>query len=433
MARQSLVRRRGSLHSNGEPPVPPSSSPLRPPAALGFLVTRDCARCGSRRASSPSPVVSGTRGRCGTAAAAGAGRIWRHSRAVADPPPAGWRDRVPGAWPGRRVQDLAKLAPAMERWATFDCYGTLIDWNGGIRAELARLFGDDRADELLRRYHELEPQVEAESPGMRYRDVMAAVLARLGETSARRGGRARPIAAGWHAFPEVPAALEDARSRGWRLAILSNTDRDLIEASKTRLGVPFDETIVASEIASYKPAPRHWEEFFARTGAVRAGHVHVAASHFHDIVPARALGLRCVWINRLDERAEPAPDRELADLAEPAADARRARSRMNVRPPHRDELPEVLALMRAHDSAAWGDSDWTEGRARRALGRARPQPGRLGRGGRRRRGRLRRLRAARQRPNARGRLRRSCVARHRSRLCASRGDRGSRRRGACAR
>ena len=203
----------------------------------------------------------------------------------------------------------------MDRWATFDCYGTLIDWNGGIRAELVRLFGGDRADDLLHRYHELEPQVEAASPGMRYRDVMAAVLARLGEPPAGEEdalGRSLP---GWRPFAEVPAALEEARRCGWRLAILSNTDRDLIEASKSRLGVPFDETVVASEIASYKPAHRHWEEFFARTAAPRETHVHVAASHFHDIVPARELGLRSVWINRLDERAEPAPDRELADLA----------------------------------------------------------------------------------------------------------------------
>jgi 2-haloacid dehalogenase len=202
----------------------------------------------------------------------------------------------------------------MERWATFDCYGTLIDWNGGIRRQLARLWGDDRADELLRRYHELEPLVEAETPGMRYRDVMRTVLARLGDVPAGEEdalGRSLPS---WEAFPEVPAALAGARARGWRLAILSNTDPDFIAASKARLGVPFDETVVASDIGSYKPAHRHWEEFFARTGAPREGHVHVAASRFHDIAPARELGLRSVWINRLGEAPEPPPDRELADL-----------------------------------------------------------------------------------------------------------------------
>jgi 2-haloacid dehalogenase len=202
----------------------------------------------------------------------------------------------------------------VDRWATFDCYGTLIDWNGGLRRELARLWGERRADELLHRYHELEPPVEAETPGMTYRNVMRAVLARLGEVPAGEEdalGRSLPA---WGAFPEVPAALAEARSRGWRLAILSNTDPDFIAASKARLGVPFDETVVASEIGSYKPAHLHWEEFFARTGAPREGHVHVAASRFHDIAPARELGLRTVWINRLGESPDPPPDRELPDL-----------------------------------------------------------------------------------------------------------------------
>jgi 2-haloacid dehalogenase len=202
----------------------------------------------------------------------------------------------------------------VERWATFDCYGTLIDWNGGIRGQLARLWGEEDADELLHRYHEVEPEVEAATPGMAYRQVMATVLARLGDVPVGAEDALGASLPDWPAFPEVPAALEEARARGWRLAILTNSDRDLIEASKQRLGAPFDETVAASEIGSYKPAARHWQEFFARTKATREGHVHVAASHFHDVVPARALGLRTVWINRLDERAAPAPDRELSDL-----------------------------------------------------------------------------------------------------------------------
>ena len=155
----------------------------------------------------------------------------------------------------------------MARWATFDCYGTLIDWNSGIRRELAHLWGEDEADARLHRYHELEPQVEAETPGMTYRNVMRAVLAQLGDVPPGEEdalGRSLPS---WEPFPEVPAALAAARDRGWRLAILSNTDPDFIEASRTRLGVQFDETVVASEIGSYKPARSHWEEFFARTGA----------------------------------------------------------------------------------------------------------------------------------------------------------------------
>jgi 2-haloacid dehalogenase len=202
----------------------------------------------------------------------------------------------------------------MTRWATFDCYGTLIDWNGGIRAELARLWPDQDADELLRRYHELEPEVEHAEPALSYREVMQRVLARLGKVPLGEDdalGRSLP---GWRTFPEVREALERARDHGWRLAILSNTDRDFIEASKETIGVPFDETVVASEIGSYKPARKHWEEFSARTGADPARHVHVAQSMFHDIVVANELGLPSVWINRLGERHDTAPTRELPDL-----------------------------------------------------------------------------------------------------------------------
>ena len=201
----------------------------------------------------------------------------------------------------------------MERWATFDCYGTLIDWNGGIGRELERLFGAARAGELLRAYHELEPQIQREDPGRSYREVLAIALARLGAPPEEHGALARSLP-GWEPFPEVPAALEEARSRGWRLAVLSNTDRDFVDASLARIGVPFELAIVASEIGSYKPAPAHWEAFFARSGARRGGHVHVAASLFHDIAPAAALGLRTAWINRLGEQPEPQPDVELHSL-----------------------------------------------------------------------------------------------------------------------
>jgi 2-haloacid dehalogenase len=203
---------------------------------------------------------------------------------------------------------------AGERWATFDCYGTLIDWNGGIGRELERLFGAARAGELLHAYHEVEPQVQREDQSRSYREVMAVTLAQLGAPAEEEEalGRALP---GWDAFPEVPAALEEARARGWRLAALSNTDRDFLDASLARIGVDFDFSVTASEIGSYKPSHGHWEEFFARTGAERERHVHVAASLYHDVAPATALGLRTAWINRLGEEPEPQPDIELHSLA----------------------------------------------------------------------------------------------------------------------
>jgi 2-haloacid dehalogenase len=188
----------------------------------------------------------------------------------------------------------------MDRWATFDCYGTLVDWNAGLEAALG-------SPALLARYHEVERVVQSESPGLSYREV-------LRETARRLGVDADPAERlpGWPVFPDVRPELEEARSRGWRLAILSNSDRDLIEASIASIGVPFDLAIVASEIGSYKPAHRHWEAFAEETG--RLPDVHVAQSHFHDVVPATALGVPTVWINRLGERAEPLPTRELQGL-----------------------------------------------------------------------------------------------------------------------
>jgi 2-haloacid dehalogenase len=199
------------------------------------------------------------------------------------------------------------------RWATFDCYGTLIDWNGGIRRELARVFGEERADAQLDRYHDVEPALEVGGERS-YREVMTDAMRQLGASEDDVGGLAEALPT-WEPFPEVRSALEDARARGWKLAILSNTDRDFIEASLERIGVPFELAIVASEIHSYKPGHRHWLQFFEQTDAPRDGHVHVAQSHFHDVVPATELGLRSIWINRHGEQHEPSPTRELPDLS----------------------------------------------------------------------------------------------------------------------
>jgi 2-haloacid dehalogenase len=202
---------------------------------------------------------------------------------------------------------------ARDRWATFDCYGTLIDWNGGIRRELVRVFGEEHADERLGRYHEIERSLQVGGERS-YREVMTDSMRELGAPDSEVSGLADTLPS-WEPFPEVRQALEDARSRGWNLAILSNTDRDFIEASMVTIGVPFELAIVASEIGSYKPGHAHWSHFFEQTGAPRERHVHVAQSHFHDIAPANELGLRSIWINRSGEWHEPPPTRELEDLS----------------------------------------------------------------------------------------------------------------------
>jgi 2-haloacid dehalogenase len=205
-----------------------------------------------------------------------------------------------------------------DRWATFDCYGTLIDWNSGIGAVLERLWGVEQAPKLLERYHELEPEVQS-AQYRSYAEVMTLTL----EALAREVGYGIPEGESgilaqslpdWPPFEEVPGSLAELRRRGWKLAILSNSDRDLIAVSMKRLGVPFDLAIVAEDVQSYKPAHGHWERFYEMTTAERDHHVHVAQSHFHDIVPAGELGLTSVWVNRLGESGDPQPTREIRDL-----------------------------------------------------------------------------------------------------------------------
>ena len=210
---------------------------------------------------------------------------------------------------------------ADRRWATFDCYGTLIDWNGGLRDALGRIFGQSEGTRMLDRYHAVEALVQAEDSSLGYREVMAEVLSRLAAEDGvdlplqERDALGRSLPS-WPVFPEVREALTAAQRREWRLAILSNTDRDFIDASIERIGVPFELAIVASEIGSYKPDRGHWDAFFDRTGADPSLHVHVGASLYHDIRPSAELGLRSIWINRLDEHADDvAPARELPDLS----------------------------------------------------------------------------------------------------------------------
>jgi len=206
-----------------------------------------------------------------------------------------------------------------DRWATFDCYGTLIDWHGGLRAGIASLWPDADIGALHRRYLAIEAELQR-GTGTPYRAVLTEGLVRLAREArlALPPGGATTLAdalPSWPAFPEVPAALAALRRRGWHIAILSNTDPDYLEASLGHIGVPVDLRVVASEIGSYKPAPGHWDTFVARTGADRARHVHVAASLFHDVEPCSRLGIRCVWVDREAETTTLPVAARLADLS----------------------------------------------------------------------------------------------------------------------
>jgi 2-haloacid dehalogenase len=207
----------------------------------------------------------------------------------------------------------------MTKWVTFDCYGTLIDWNEGIRSCLASLWPEADPALLLERYHEIEPRVQQGS-SLPYRQVLAQGLRLLadGEGLALAAEDEAALAdslPSWRPFPEVPGALADLRGRGFNLVILSNTDPDLLAASLERIGVRVEGAITAAEAGSYKPAHGHWERFFERFQADPERHVHVGASVFHDLEPAAELGLRAVWINRLREVSDVSRAAELKDLS----------------------------------------------------------------------------------------------------------------------
>src|SRR5207302_5310611 len=171
-------------------------------------------------------------------------------------------------------------------------------------------------EELLGRYHQVEPLVQQGS-GAAYRSVLADALRTIAENAGLpledpdALGRALPD---WPPFPETGIVLGELHRRGWRIAILSNTDPELLDASIAATGAPVDERITVREAGSYKPAPGHWERFFDLTAADRARHVHVGASVFHDIEPAAALGMKAVWINRTGEASDAPRAAELPNL-----------------------------------------------------------------------------------------------------------------------
>ena len=205
---------------------------------------------------------------------------------------------------------------------TFDCYGTLIDWHGGLLRTLAGLevpTGD--RERLAARYVEIEMEVEHEEY-VSYREVMARSLTRLLTEAGRPlpAGRRDALGAAlrdWVPFPEVPESLA-ALARIAPLAILSNVDDDLLDTSVRKLGAPITHRVTAAQVRSYKPAPAHFLRILEITGLTPGEVLHVAASRLHDIVPTLALGFRTLWINRTGEPIPPGipPDIVLPDLSD---------------------------------------------------------------------------------------------------------------------
>ena len=213
---------------------------------------------------------------------------------------------------------------------TFDCYGTLIDWESGILQALDDLLvgtpQQPSSEELLECFGRFEP--EAEHGSFRpYRDVLMDVARRFGEAFDVRvaDDSAKAFALSvrrWPPFPDSVDSLAEL-ARRYRLAIVSNVDDDLFAGSAAELGVDFDEVVTAQQVGSYKPERAHFDEVLTRLDLPRDRVLHVAQSLYHDVAPAKELGFWCVWVNRRAGRSgggatppsHAVPDLEVPDLA----------------------------------------------------------------------------------------------------------------------
>jgi len=219
------------------------------------------------------------------------------------------------------------------QYITFDCYGTLIDWESGILGVLRPMLRSHRLglndQGILELYAAIESRLEA-GPYLPYRQVLEMTVerlaARLGFAATAEEMASLPESVRiWTPFPDTVRALARLKVR-YKLAILSNIDDDLFAGSAKRLEVPFDQVVTAQQVGSYKPTLKNFEVLLERIGVPREAVLHVAQSRFHDIRPAKQLGLSTVWVNRRRDRrgtgatpaatGGPEPDLTVLDLSE---------------------------------------------------------------------------------------------------------------------
>lgn len=207
---------------------------------------------------------------------------------------------------------------------TFDCYGTLIDWENGISAAFIKTAAADGVqldpEPILAGYAELEPVTEAQTYRS-YRAVLTETARRVAEQvgwplNAKRASFLADSLPDWQPFPDTNPALERLAAAGYRLGILSNVDDDLLAATCRHFTVNFDFLVTAQQVGSYKPAHGHFLMARERIGESRW--LHAAQSYFYDVLPARTLGIPVAWINRKSEVASDGghADREFRTLTE---------------------------------------------------------------------------------------------------------------------
>ena len=188
------------------------------------------------------------------------------------------------------------------RWVTFDCFGTLVDWQAWFVAALAP-FAGARVLALHRAYLAHERLAEHEQPLRPYKDVVVTALTRaageLGIPLSSSDAGALPRAwASMRLFDDVEAMLTELRLKGWRLAVLTNCDDDLFEITHAAFRAPFDLFVTSERVRAFKPERWHFRAFQLMTGVARQNWVHVGTSWYHDIAPAGELGLNHVWVDR---------------------------------------------------------------------------------------------------------------------------------------
>ena len=197
----------------------------------------------------------------------------------------------------------------MDRWLTFDCYGTLVDWRHGIRTTGELLF-PGHGPAFLEAYIGLEAEVENEGSFHRYRAVLTETTRRVAKrlTLELKPDDATALVSTipyWPHFGDVGPALGQLRKSGWKLALLTNCDRDIIALTQRRLPASFDAVVTAEDVSAYKPNHAHFKLFESTFGSSAERWIHVAQSYFHDITPAHELGITRIWVNRQGEKSDP--------------------------------------------------------------------------------------------------------------------------------